>query len=142
MAGSLVMSAPDPANMQRVASECVALVATEYNRRLDWSPDSLAELDDVCASLLADGPLGDQRLELWWKLIGAYTGEVLIQTYGGEWITHDKAPGALAVSVSGVTAFPFGVADRVLHGEPYKSLASFARALPAVADRSRRSTDR
>lgn len=132
------MNSPDRAGLMRVASECVALVGTQYRIRLDWSLDSLAKLDDVCATLLTEGPLSDERLELWCKLIGAYTGEVLIRTYGGEWITHDKAPGAYAVRVRGMTAFPFGVAHRVLRGEPYKSLASFARALPTVADHSRR----
>jgi hypothetical protein len=110
------VNAPDSAGLRSAAADCVALVAAEYGTRLDWSVDSLAELDGVCASLLADGPLTDERLELWRKLIGAF-----------------------AVSVSGTTAFPFKVADRVLRGEPYKSLASFARALPVVVDNARRS---
>lgn len=133
------MNVPDPAGLARIAAECVALVATECGTHLDWSLDSLAELDDVCATLLAEGPLSDERLELWWKLIGAYTGEVLIRSYGGEWITADEAPGAIAVLLSGTTAFPFGVANRVLHSDPRKSLASFARAFPSVADHVRRS---
>jgi hypothetical protein len=68
-----------PAGLQRIAAECVALVATEYSTHLDWSLDSLAEFDEVCANLLAEGPLRDERLELWWKLIGAYTGEADIK---------------------------------------------------------------
>jgi hypothetical protein len=133
----MVMNSPARAGLMHVAAECVALVGAEYSVRLDWSLDSLAELDDVCATLLAEGPLSGERLDLWWKLIGAYTGEVLIRTYGGEWITHDEAPGAYAVSVRGLTAFPFGVAHRVLRGEPYKSLATLARGLAAVAEDSR-----
>ncbi|MDT7804168.1 MAG: hypothetical protein QOI78_7601 [Actinomycetota bacterium] len=62
------------------------------------------------------------RFDLWWKLVGAYTGEVLVRAYGGDWTTH--------------TAFPFGVAERVLSGEPFKSLASFGRALPAIIERT------
>jgi hypothetical protein len=123
----------DPAGLRQVAAECVALVATEHGIRLDWSVDSLAELDDVCAALLADGPLGAERFELWWKLIGAYTGEVLLRTYGGSWTRTDGVPGSLAVSVIGIRALPFGIAARVLRGEPHKSLASFARGVPAVA---------
>jgi hypothetical protein len=69
----------------------------------------------------------------WWKLIGAYTGEVVIRAYGGEWVEHETSPGAPAVSALGVTGFPFGLAARILDGEPYKSLASFARTLPAIA---------
>ena len=131
------MDTSDVAGLQRIAEECVGLVASEYGRHLDWSLDSLVELDAVCASLLADGPLSEQRLDLWWRLAGAYTGEVLIRTYQGQWTTHEKAPHAPAVLVNGVTAFPFSVTDRVLHGEPFKSLASFGRALPAIIDPSR-----
>lgn len=132
------MDTPDRAALQRIAEECVALVADQFGRRLDWTPDSLADLDEVCALLLADGPLAAQRLDLWWKLIGAYTGEVLIRTYGGRWISHEEASGAYAVFVQGLTAFPFATADRVLRGEPYKSLASFVRATPAIVEHSRR----
>jgi hypothetical protein len=131
------MTAPDPDALRRIAGECVTLVAADFGRRLDWSLGSLAELDLVCASLLAEGPLEEQRLELWWKIIGAYTGEVVIRAYGGTWISHEQAAGAFAVSALGVTAFPFAVAGRVLSGEPFKSLASFGRAFPAVGERAR-----
>jgi hypothetical protein len=113
------MDSAEPTALQHVAEQCVALVADQYGRRLDWTPDSLSDLDEVCALLLADGPLPAQRLDLWWKLIGAY-----------------------AVSVHGLTALPFATAHRVLHGEPYKSLASFVRAMPAIVEHSRRTPDK
>jgi hypothetical protein len=130
------MSAPDPAYLHTLADQCVDLVAEQFGRQLDWSPESLSTLDEVCAELLADGPLTDERLDLWWKLIGAYTGEVAIRTHGGTWVEHEGT--VPAVSVLGITGFPFGLASRVLDGEPYKSLASFARVLPAIAERSKR----
>lgn len=123
-------------SLESIAAECVALVAGQFGRQLDWSVESLAELDAVCDELLDEGPLGEQLLELWWKLIGAYTGEVLIRVHGGRWITHDTSPGAPAISVLGLTGFPFGMANKVLGGEEFKSLASFGRALPAIAERS------
>ena len=42
------------------------------------------------ADLLADGPLDDRRLDLWWRLIGTYTGEVLVRVHGGQWVTHGQ----------------------------------------------------
>jgi len=66
------MTVPDRAYLQRIATECVSLVASQFDRNLDWSLASLGELDAVCEDLLADGPLSDERLDLWWKLIGAY----------------------------------------------------------------------
>ena len=130
------MTVPDRAVLQHIATECVDLVARQFGRQLDWSLASLDELDAVCVDLLADGPLNAQRLDLWWRLIGAYTGEVLVCVYGGQWIAHEQASGSFAVSVRGMTAFPFAVADRVLRAEPYKSLASFARVLPSIAARA------
>ena len=126
-------------SLRDIAMECVGLVAAQFGRDLDWSLASLGELDAVCAELLSEGPLEGQRLDLWWKLVGAYTGEVLVSVYSGQWATHEQAPGAFVVVVNGTTAFPFGVAERVLAGEPFKSLASFGRALPAIIERSARS---
>ncbi|MEH0936585.1 hypothetical protein [Micromonospora psammae] len=130
------MSAPDPTYLHALADECVELVSRQFGRRLDWSPESLSTLDEVCVDLLADGPLADERLDLWWRLIGAYTGEVVIRAYGGEWVAHETSPGVPAVSALGLTGFPFGLAARVLDEEPYKSLASFVRALPTIAERT------
>jgi hypothetical protein len=120
-------------DLRFVAEQCVSLVADEFSQQLDWSVDSLVTLDDVCAQLLADGPLPEPRLDLWWKLIGAYTGEVLIHAYGGAWSTESGTP---AVVIKGHTAMPFTIANRVLTGEPYKSLTSFGRVFPALLARS------
>jgi hypothetical protein len=118
-------------DLRFVAEQCVDLVAAQFSQQLDWTLDSLVTLDTVCSELLADGPLPEARLELWWKLIGAYTGEVLIQAYGGAWDTHPKSA-APVVLVKGTTAMPFTIAHRVLNAEPYKSLASFGRVFPAI----------
>jgi hypothetical protein len=130
------MAAVDREGLREIAAQCVALVAADFGRHLDWSVASLSELDDVCAELLAGGPLQGERLDLWWKLAGAYTGEVIVQAYGGQWITHEQAGGAYAVQALTVTGFPFALASRILTGEPSKSFASFARALPAISERT------
>src|SRR5450631_1355267 len=121
----------DPDGLRSIAAECVPLVLTEYGLTLDWQLDSLQILDDVCQQLVASG-LSSERADLWWKLVGAYTGEVILAAYGGQWIEHDQAPGSYAVLVNGVTGFPFAVAGRILTGEPFKSLASFGRAFPHI----------
>ncbi|MBP2337161.1 hypothetical protein JOF41_003339 [Saccharothrix coeruleofusca] len=123
-------------DMLRLANQCVELVDAQFGRQLDRTVDSLALLDEVCAELSADEPLRGERFDLWWELVGAYTGQVAVEAYGGQWIAHERAQGAYAVAISGIVGFPFGVADQVLSGEPYKSLASFARALPAIIARS------
>ncbi|WP_207786134.1 hypothetical protein [Micromonospora globispora] len=114
------------------------LVSRQFGRRLDWSPESLSMFDEVCVDLFADGPLVGERRDLWWQLIGAYTGEVVIRAHRRVGRASNVTRGPGAVSALGVTAFPFGLAARVLDGEPHKSLASFVRALPAVAERAKR----
>jgi hypothetical protein len=123
-------------DLRFVAEQCVSLVAEKFAQQLDWTLDSLVVLDDVCTQLLADGPLSEDRLDLWWKLVGAYTGEVIVHAYGGAWSTHSGTP---AVIVRGHTAMPFTIAHRVLTGEPHKSLASFGRVFPALIARSEQS---
>jgi hypothetical protein len=132
------MTAPDIEMLDRLAAECTRLVAADHGRVLDGSLDSLIELDEVCWALQADGPLAGDRLHLWWRLAGAYTGRVLVQVYGGAWLDHE---GSLAVEVCGVKAFPFSTAHRVLSGEESKSLASLGRVLPVIIDRQSRSPD-
>ena len=127
--------AVDTDGLRRIAGECVSLVSAEFGRTLDWRVDSLEQLDSVCELLLADGPLDDDRFDLWWQVVGAYVGEVVVRAYGGRWITHEQAAGAYAVSVDGSIGFPFAVTQRVLEGEQFKSLASFARVFPHLRDR-------
>ena len=87
------MSGPDAATMQEIAAQCVRLVGEEFGRELDWSLASLGVLDDVCATLTADGPLTGQRLELWAQLAGAYAGEVTIRAYAGQWLFKEGGGG-------------------------------------------------
>jgi hypothetical protein len=108
-------------------------VADEFDRRLDWSLASLDELDAVCADLLADGSLDDDRLDLWWLLIGSYAGEVLVRHFDGEWVPIENSPDGPAVSALGVTAFPFSTVKKILHAEPTKSLGAFGRTFPVIA---------
>lgn len=94
------MTPPASTSLLRIAAQCVRAVADEFDRRLDWSLASLDELDAVCADLLADGSLDDDRLDLWWLLIGSYAGEVLVRHLEG----HDRsrAPAAAAADAQGL----------------------------------------
>jgi hypothetical protein len=129
------MMAADADAMREIATECVDLVETKFAVTLDWSLGSLEQVDAACAALLADGPLAGERLDLWWNLIGAYVGEVLLRAYDGEWTVLDDPPDTYAVRLPGASVFPFETAGRVLTGEPFKSFASLGRAYPAILER-------
>lgn len=132
----VAVSTVDHHAIEELAAECVTLAAREFGQELDWSPEGLGGLDEVCLRLRADGPLTEPLLDRWAKLAGAYTGEVAIRAYDGQWVTHPRRPGAYAISVLGITGYPFATARRVLSGEEGKSLASFARAIPVIARRT------
>ncbi|MET8575482.1 hypothetical protein [Streptomyces sp. NPDC005012] len=117
----------ETAGLEFIATQCVEPVEERFGRRLGRSLRCLGELDRVCAALPADGPLSEERPELWGKLVGTYTGEVLVRAYGGSRITHEQSPVASAVEALGVTGFPFGIAHKVLSGEESKSLNACGR---------------
>jgi hypothetical protein len=133
------MSVRERQTLHDLATECVSAVAEDFGRSLDWSVDSLAVLDEICAELIADGSLEESLKELWFVLVGAYTGEVVVRAYHGQWVPAESAQGMFAVRALDVTGFPFVTALRVLSGEPCKSLVSFARALPAISECDRTS---
>jgi hypothetical protein len=116
--------------MRVFAEECEALVLSQFGVRLDWTLDSLVVADNVCLRLLSEGPLAVERIDLWMKLLGAYTGEVLIRAYEGSWVFHDN--GDVAVGVYNLKAFPLSTVRRILQGEVGKSLASVGRAIPSI----------
>ncbi|MBP2471647.1 hypothetical protein JOF53_000519 [Crossiella equi] len=116
-----------------IATQCADLVHACFDRVLDWTPSSLLVLDEVCAELLAQGPMHQERFELWWKLVGAYTGQVLVENENARWVADDRCPGAYGVRLHTFTARPFTIAEKVLAGEPYKSLSGFADSLVRLA---------
>jgi hypothetical protein len=131
-----VAMAVDEEVLASIASKCVELVSENFNRALNWELESLSELDAVCSELIADGPLSNDRFDLWWKLVGAYTGDVLIRAYDGRWVEHELANGAYGVLIQGFTVFPLGYARRVLRGET-KSLALLGHFMAAEIAKSK-----
>ncbi len=125
--------------LQRLAAECVQLMENQYDRQPDWSPESHSVLDEVCAPLLADGPLTGERLDLW------STGRRIYRRGCHPDLRRQvDHPRELSQRSWRLRArrdrLPFRAATRVLTGEPYKSLTSFMRGLPIVADRSQNHT--
>jgi hypothetical protein len=100
-----VVVAVDEEGLALMASQCVELVSDNFNRALNWELESLSELDATCSELIADGSPSEDRFVLWWNLVGAYTGAVLIRAYDGQWVEHELAQGAYGVLIEGHTCF-------------------------------------
>jgi hypothetical protein len=93
-------------------AEKAVTIAREFNASLDFSENSLLELEGILAQLALDlppgGPSGDDLTEMC-KLWGSYFGEVIRRRFGGAW-SIETYPGklfaTLTLSVAGNKLFP------------------------------------
>src|SRR5688572_30448449 len=102
---STMIDDEDVEQLRHAAEQCVAVVAGDFGRELDYSLESLAVADEVIAELLTEGPMPDDHFELWCTLFGAYTGEVVVRAYKGQWARPE--PGSPVIKVDGITGMPF-----------------------------------
>jgi len=88
------------------------MIAREFNARLDYSENSLMELEGILAQLALDlppgGPSSDDLTEMC-KMWGSYFGEVVRRRFGGDW-SIETYPGkqfaTLTLNVGGNKLFP------------------------------------
>lgn len=123
-------------------AEQAVLIAREFNARLDYSENSLMELEGIVAQLALDLPNGapsDELTEMC-KMWGSYFGEVVRRRFGGDW-SIDTYPGkqfaTLTLTVAGNKLFPsMKVHRRLTAGEGdnlwtfYKMVKAKLEALP------------
>jgi hypothetical protein len=87
-------------------------IARDFNARLDYSENSVMELESILDRLALDmpqaGPSDDDLTEMC-KLWGSYFGEVIRRRFGGDW-SIETYPGkqfaTLTLSVAGNKLFP------------------------------------
>lgn len=105
------------------AKRAVAL-GSEFHAELDYSENSLMELETIlgslCREMPASNPSDDDVSEIC-KVWGSYLGEVVRRRYGGEW-SIETYPGkqfaTLTLSVNGNKLFPsMKVHRRLTNGE-------------------------
>jgi hypothetical protein len=100
------------------------IIAREFNARLDYTENSLMELEDMLAQLALDlppgGPATDELTEMC-KMWGSYFGEVVRRRFGGDW-SIETYPGkqfaTLTLNVAGNKLFPsMKIHRRLTEGE-------------------------
>ncbi|MGH9564891.1 MAG: hypothetical protein ACRD4F_16050 [Candidatus Angelobacter sp.] len=121
-------------------AEAAVIAAREYNGQLDYSEESLMELESILARFCGQqrGPEDiSERCKIW----GSYLGEVVRRRFGGEW-SIDSYPGkqfaTLTLTVNGSRIFPsMKVHRRLTQGEAenvwsfYKMIKSRLESLPS-----------
>ena len=94
--------------------------AREFNTQLDYSENSLMEVEGILAELARQALEGDAAGEIC-KMWGSYLGEVVRRRFGGEW-SVETYPGkqfaTLTLSIGGNKLFPtMKVHRRLTQGE-------------------------
>ncbi|GAB1620153.1 hypothetical protein F9L16_06605 [Agarivorans sp. B2Z047] len=95
--------------MQNSAKDAVLFAKEEYQIELDFSLNSIADIDKIIAQLSIQA-LDDKALFTYSFLLGSYLGEVYIQSYNGHWLyeeeTEDEPPQTFVVDGDKTFAFP------------------------------------
>src|SRR5450759_1524795 len=113
------------AMMEGYAHGAVEVAKDDYRHKLDFSSDSINELDEILV-LVAEDPNIDLDYES--RLWGSYLGEVLRRRYAGGWEMTQYPGGAVAVpavEVRGSRLFPIMKVYRRLTVSEEDDLSSF-----------------
>jgi hypothetical protein len=93
--------------MTAAYAEQAVAAARKFQSRLDYSENSLMELETILARLAGEMPLDDMSETC--KIWGSYLGEVVRRRFGGEW-SIETYPGrqfaTLTLNVNGNKLFP------------------------------------
>ena len=104
--------------MQSYAEQAVAAAAREHQIELDYSEESLKQVENILErlhqpvpSVAPDAPAAptDADAEDLCKMWGGYLGEVVRRRWGGEWVLETYPGGnvlTVALSTPGGTVFP------------------------------------
>ncbi len=110
--------------MAAVYAEKAVVLAREFKARLDYSENSLMEVETILAQLARELPTAQpatEDLTEICKMWGSYFGEVVRRRFGGEW-SIETYPGkqfaTLTLSVGGGKLFPsMKIHRRLTEGE-------------------------
>jgi hypothetical protein len=110
---------PPPAQVSDLAAACVRFVAARYGATLDFAPDTLSFVDQWLRDARAEVARRPEATELVQSAAGAYLGEVIRRTFGGEWVADGPLSDWRLCLSSVFCAFnPIGMAREALSLEP------------------------
>jgi hypothetical protein len=132
-------------SMTEAYAQQAVTIAREFNARLDYSENSLMELESILGQLALDlppgGPSTDELTEMC-KMWGCYFGEVVRRRFGGDW-SIDTYPGkqfaTLTLTVAGNKLFPsMKIHRRLTEGES-DNVWSFYKMIKAKLEPAQKS---
>jgi hypothetical protein len=110
---------PPPAQVAELAGACIRFVGGRYGALLDYAPDTLSFLDQWLRDARTEVKERPEAVRLIEAAAGAYLGEVIRRTFGGDWLTpEDYADWRLGLSRVYCAFNPLGMAREALTLEP------------------------
>lgn len=120
--------------MSAYAADAVQYAA-KFKRTLDYSEESIAELEKLCVLLYTAIPKtfikklfrkvpSEETILHMSKMLGGYMGEVIIRKYGGQWaIENFRHEGnTILLNAGGLKIFPVGTLYKRLKNGPEESI--------------------
>ena len=106
---------PAPEPVAELFASCVRFVGAKYQFALDFTPDTLSVLDQYVRDAREDLKQKPETLDLLQATIGAYLGEVMRRSFGGEWFCEGEHDGwRLDFTYVYLTFNPIGMAREAL----------------------------
>lgn len=135
--GDAVVNTPQNVTFEReiaeLADEMVTGVMAVFDDAgvlLDYSDESVAELDRLAAQLWPEAIEEEEVLDAIVANWGAYLGQAIIDNLGGEWtFRQDLEHASVHFPRTGMEAFPFHKVRKRLVLGPQESMADFYEAL-------------
>jgi hypothetical protein len=109
-----------PQNAGEHAALAVEAAWEEFEVALDYSPASVARIDDQVESLRDEGLTGEDTAETLF-VFGCYLGEVMVRHLGGRWVATAQSPLARVSPWPMVVVLPGGSAWDTI-GKVFKRL--------------------
>lgn len=131
-AGFAAIAPSDDAStiMRKLAHQCTIDARERHGIELDYSPESVADVERILASLAPMARSMEPRdVGAIAMVHGAYLGEVIRREKGGSWERDHEAagPGSFPLLWSGHASFPYGwCRKRLLGGDEENVLAKYA----------------
>jgi hypothetical protein len=105
------------------AQDAIDFVRAHYSKRLNWSDESIRDIEEVAAHLhdtLPDPRPAEEQIFGMAKMLGSYVGEVFRRNHGALWgrakMGGESFPGLQGLH-DGVTFWPWGrVQNRLING--------------------------
>lgn len=124
-AASVDADAAMPTEVAELAASCVRFNIQKYGIELDFSPETLGILDQYVRDGRAELAVKPSLLPLVEASIGAYFGEVVRRTMGGEWrLGREHADWRLGLRHVYLSFNPIGIAREALLGEDAGEMGS------------------